>query len=322
MVENGHISTAYVQATLKAPDTEYQPLINVLDLDCWPKDPLYDQLVQGPDLEEQNINLESPWSPWQPVATRTLKQGIDFDLVVLGISVGALKYITPELMDASQPWKDMVENVQSSPTQAMQLWMKPNLEQTGWKMASPVLDGYEDPFNTWADMTQTLDKETWPQNHLPYSIAYFCNNLDEPAQIPEFSDHEYPAREHERVKQNAIKWLNKNTGYIWPNISNDDGGLQWDQLVDLQDGEGEARINGQYWHAAINPSERYVLSVAGSADYRLKTNGTAYSNLFITGDWIDNEFLNIGCVESTVVAGFQASRAISGYPERIFYVTK
>ena len=45
-------------------------------------------------------------------------------------------------------------------------------------------------------------------------------------------------------------------------------------------------------------------------------------NLYLTGDWIDNGFLNIGCVESTVVAGFTASRAISGYPERIFYLDK
>jgi len=264
--------------------------------------------------------LESPWSPWQGVANKTLTLGQDFDQVVLGISVGALPFITPELIAADATWNTMVSTVQSSPTQAMQLWMKPNLEQTGWKMASVVMDGYEDPFNTWADMSQTIDKETWPQNHLPFSIAYFCNNLVDPDPIPPFTDHDFPAREQLKVKSNALKWLNKNTGYIWPNISNDNGGLDWNQLVDLNNREGEERFDGQFWHAAINPSERYVLSVAGTNKTRITPDGSAFTNLFLTGDWVDNGFLNIGCVESTTVAGLKAAKAISGYPERIFYV--
>jgi len=314
-----------VQATLHDPTTDYQPLIAVKGLDCWPKDPRYSQLVQGADLKAQEINLESPWSPWQPVAAKTLKCGVDFDQVILGISIGALPYITPELAAASPSWSDMLKYVQSSQTQAMQLWLKPNLEETGWKLASPVMDAYEDPFNTWADMSQTLPRESWPENHLPGSVAYFCNNLDEPRQIPPFSDHDFPAREHLRVKENAINWLSKHTGHLWPYISNSDGGLQWQQLVDLNDNSasgiiGVKRFDSQYWHAAINPSERYVLSVATTNDYRIAADKTDFSNLIITGDWTDNGFLNIGCVESTVVAGFRASRAICGYPEKIFYL--
>ncbi|EAQ64526.1 hypothetical protein MED121_21285 [Marinomonas sp. MED121] len=309
-----------VQATLKDPSTPYDPFIDVKDLLCWPSNPNYSQLVEGDELKEMHINLESPWSPWQGVGTKSLQLGQDFDSVVLGISVGALPYITPELMAASPQWNTMVNSVQSSQTQAMQLWMKPNLEQTGWKMASVVMDGYQDPFNTWADMSQTLDKETWPQNHLPFSIAYFCNNFIDADPIPPFSDHDFPAREQLRVKNNAIKWLNENTGYIWPNISTQEGGLDWSQLVDLNNQEGVNRFDGQFWHGAINPSERYVLSVAGTNKNRITPDGSDFSNLFLTGDWVDNRFLNIGCVESTTVAGLKASKAISGYPERIFYV--
>lgn len=309
-----------VQATLKDPSLGYDPFITVKDLACWPANPNYEQLVEGDELKEMHINLESPWSPWEGVGTKNLLVDQDFDQVVLGISVGALPYITTELMASSEQWNKMVSTVQSSQTQAMQLWMKPNLEQTGWKMASVVMDGYQDPFNTWADMSQTIDKETWPQNHLPFSIAYFCNNLIDADPIPPFSDHTFPEREQLKVKNNAIKWLNENTGYIWPNISTEQGGLDWDQLVDLNNQQGEDRFDGQFWHAAINPSERYVLSVAGTNKNRITPDGSEFSNLFLTGDWVDNGFLNIGCVESTTVAGLKASQAISGYPERIFYV--
>jgi hypothetical protein len=46
--------------------------------------------------------------------------------------------------------------------------------------------------------------------------------------------------------------------------------------------------------------------------YRLRTDQSGFSNLFLTGDWIKG--INAGCVEAAVMAGMQTSRAISGYP--------
>lgn len=53
------------QVTLKSG--EYEPLIGVRGLPCWPSEPLYDQIVQGEELQKQGINLESHWSPWKDV---------------------------------------------------------------------------------------------------------------------------------------------------------------------------------------------------------------------------------------------------------------
>lgn len=66
----------------------------------------------------------------------------------------------------------------------------------------------------------------------------------------------------------------------------------------------------------VDPSDCYVLSVAGSAQYRLPSDGAGLANLYLAGDWLKTG-LDAGCIEAAVMGGMQASRAISGYPERI-----
>jgi uncharacterized protein with NAD-binding domain and iron-sulfur cluster len=309
-----------VQATLKPGLVEYNPLYDVRGLPCWPSAPLYEQLEQGEQLKREDIDLESSWSPWKPVEKKTLKLGEDFDSVVLGISVAALPYITSELMAANERWKTMLEKASTTQTQAMQLWMNVNLEETGWPLPSPVLDAYAEPFNTWAAMDQTLDKENWPQNALPFSIAYFCDTMRDAEPIPPFSDHEFPQRELERVKADAKRWLERYAGHLWPFASQENGKtLDWSTLVDLENRSGIARLNGQYFRANIEPTERYVCNAKNTNQYRLKTDASGFGNLYLAGDWIDNGALNLGCVESTVISGLQAAKAMTGYPLEIRY---
>ncbi|MBU0801562.1 MAG: FAD-dependent oxidoreductase, partial [Alphaproteobacteria bacterium] len=61
--------------------------------------------------------------------------------------------------------------------------------------------------------------------------------------------------------------------------------------------------------ANIDPSERYVQAITGSAQYRLTTNESGFNNLLLTGDWIQNGF-NMGCVESATLSGMQTANAI------------
>ncbi len=57
-------------------------------------------------------------------------------------------------------------------------------------------------------------------------------------------------------------------------------------------------------------------SVAGSSKYRIPTKLDDFDNIYFTGDWIKNG-INAGCVETTVMAGLQTSRATCGYPKVI-----
>ncbi|QZA76780.1 NAD(P)-binding protein [Deefgea tanakiae] len=311
-----------VQATLKPNIASYNPLYEVKGLPCWPSTPLYEQLEQGQALKTQEINLESAWSPWPAVAKKTLQLGQDFDLVVLGISVAALPFITEELSQANPAWQAMLNNAATTQTQAMQLWLNINLEETGWPLASPILDAYGEPFNTWAAMDQTLDKENWPLNQQPFGIAYFCNNMKDAEPIPPFSDHSFPAQQEERVKQSAKQWLMQYIGHLWPYATQaNDKSLDWSKLVDLENRQGEARLDGQYFRANIDPTERYVCNAANTNQYRLKVDQSGFRNLYLAGDWVNNEALNLGCVESTVISGLQAARALSGYPLTIHHET-
>lgn len=303
-----------VQATLKPGLNEYKPLYDVKGLPCWPSAPLYWQLEQGQALRDNGIDLESSWSPWPAVAQKSLLLGQDFDQVVLGISVAALPYITSELSAANPAWQAMLANSNTSASQAMQLWLNINLEETGWSKASPVLDAYAEPFNTWAAMDQTLDKENWPQNALPFGIAYFCNNMKDAEPIPPFSDHSYPARAKAQVKEQARQWLKQYTGHLWPYATQADGkALDWDRLVDIENRNGEARLDGQYFRANVEPTERYVCNAANTNQYRLACDQSGFANLYLAGDWVNNGSLNLGCVESTVISGLQAARALTKY---------
>jgi len=304
------------QATVKSGN--YDPLVDVLDLPCWPSEPLYDQLVEGDELKKQNVNLESPWTSWPMVNTYTLEQGTnkDFDIVVLATSLAPINEIGSELIENNSEWKAMMENVKTTQTQAFQLWMLPTLVKLGWLKGSTVLTGYGHPFETWADMSQVIDKEEWKNSdEVPGSIAYFCGCLPDANPIPPYSDNNFPAEQKALVKQNAITWIKKYLAGIWPNaeIQNQ---INWDLLLDLDSNQGEARFNSQYWRANIAPAERYVLSLPNTTKFKLKADQSGFTNLFLAGDWVQNG-LNFGCIESATMGGLQASRGICGYPTEI-----
>jgi uncharacterized protein with NAD-binding domain and iron-sulfur cluster len=76
---------------------------------------------------------------------------------------------------------------------------------------------------------------------------------------------------------------------------------------------GEKRFDTQFWTANVNPSDRYVLSLPGSAKYRISPLDNTYDNLTIAGDWTDCGH-NAGCVEAAVMSGRLAAHALSGSP--------
>ncbi|MBD2502249.1 NAD(P)-binding protein [Anabaena azotica] len=305
------------QVNLKNPEQEYQPLITVKDIRCWPNEPLYDQIVdeESQKLQEKQINLESHWTPWPNVDQITLTKGNDFDIVLLGISIAALPFICSELLHAKknpahQKWINMLSQVKTVTTQGGQIWLKPALSQLGWQKSSPVLGAYVEPLDVYADMSEVLPRENWPCEHYPYNLAYFTGVIADPG-IPPQTEYDFPAQAQKEVEQQAINFLNNHIGHLWPDATHPKNprGLNWDLLVDIQNRQGVERFKAQYWRINIDPSERYVLSVPGSTKFRLKTDESGFDNLYLIGDWINNGY-NSGCVEATVMSAMQATRAI------------
>jgi uncharacterized protein with NAD-binding domain and iron-sulfur cluster len=293
---------------------EYEPLIFVRDLPCWPSEPLWDQLQNGQELRQRGINFEDDYNPLDAQPT-TLRKGEDFDLIVLGISLGALPYICRDIIKQDEAWQNMTRYVKTVRTQAFQIWVDKTLKEgLGWEYSPQAIIGsYVEPLDTVCNMDQLLDRENWPPAFDLSNITYVCGVLEE---IP----NETLKQATERVKLSGLNYMNDHVGHMWPKVVRNRGTgkaeFEWNVLIDPRDRLREARFDAQFWRANFVPSERYVQSVAGSTKYRLRADGSGYSNLYLTGDWLLNGF-NVGHVESAVASGMQASRAICGVPKDI-----
>ena len=305
------------QVTLPEGVSSYDPLVDVRGLPCWPSEPKYELLQQGGELQLSGANLEDWWTHWPDAeAELVLERGVDFDEVVLGISLASLPYIARQVMDVSPAFKLMVEKVETVQTQAVQLWFDKDLAGLGWTYPSPVLDGYAAPLDTWADMSQLIVREGWPTGSVR-NIAYLCSHLDDLEPPPPRSDHGYYERQKARVAANAQSWLASSTGALWPSVTLPSGGLDWQRLVAPRStATGAARFFTQYHVATANPSDRYVLSSTGTYSYRLRADESGLNNLTLAGDWLRTG-LSLGCAEGAVMGGMQASQALCGRPANI-----
>jgi uncharacterized protein with NAD-binding domain and iron-sulfur cluster len=303
-----------VQAELADGRTKYDPLVTVHGLPCWPAEPHFDQLADGARLEAEAIDFESPWEK-RIVGKRTLHVSKDFDLVVLGLGLGAIPAVAKELIDAEPRWRAMVDNVKTVATQAFQVWLREDMGALGWKVPNVSLSGYVEPFDTWADMSHLLPKERW--NGRARAIGYFCSVLAN-APSTERIEPLVAETEHARVRRHAIDFLNRDVPVLWPKAATPEGGFRFELLVDGTDVEGapsadEAAFDGQYWTANIRPSDLYVLSAPGTSRHRISPLDRSFDNLTIAGDWTASG-LGSGCVESAVMSGLLAAHALCEQP--------
>jgi uncharacterized protein with NAD-binding domain and iron-sulfur cluster len=292
------------QAELAAGLDEYDPVLPVKGLPCWPSAPRWDQLepaARGVDFEAELNPLDRP--------ARTLERGRDFDEVVLGIPVGALPDICGELIARDERFRRGIESAATVRTQAFQLWANRTAADLGWAYDENSVAGcYVEPLDTYCDMTHLLPREAWLPGDGVRTIGYFCGVLDDRVS-------ETPKQATARVKQNAIEFVERDLGSLWQRGGNG-GAFDWDVLVDRAGGTGAARFDGQYWRANVTPSERYVLTPAGSVQHRLPSGDSGFSNLKLAGDWTRNG-IDGGCVEAAVISGIEAARAITGDPRPI-----
>jgi uncharacterized protein with NAD-binding domain and iron-sulfur cluster len=299
------------QVDLVDPDAEYAPLKDVHGLPCWPAEPLHEQ-IRDPD-RWRGQDLESFFASTKDADPDVvLHTGADFDRIVFGIPLGSVPYICAELIAHNPRWKAMVDTIRTVQTESFQVWVSATARQLGWRMPSGDLAGYVDPFNTFADMPQLIQRESWPRRELPGDCAYLCGVMPTPTQPPVPGDRAFAEHQTELVRQDAITYLRRYIGHLWPGAMKD-GEFRWELLVGAGSTKGVERFDSQFWRANIDPSERYVQSVPGSTRYRLKTDATGYDNLYLAGDWIDNGF-NAGCIEAAVMSGLLAAHAISGIP--------
>lgn len=326
------------QARLAEEHATFQPLVRIGDRNCWPRRPDLAQLHEQdaaayrdaeriPALDGMHL-YESAWSPLRPgPGTEViLERGRDFDDVVLAIPPGSARSVCADLLRRSERWRTMIDTVKTVRTQAFQLWMKPDLValtgHTSWRHS--ISTAWELPIDSWGDFSPVIDAERWPEDKRPGALVYCCGIMqDDPDELAHFRDPAYPATQRSNVLACMRETIARNGRLWWPGAF-DDGRFQWNLLVDPDDDGtgGEGLLTRQYWTANIDPSERYVLSVKGSVEARLRPEAgrgegrSGFDNLYLAGDWTRNG-LNAGFVESAVVSGMQAARAISGWTDLV-----
>jgi uncharacterized protein with NAD-binding domain and iron-sulfur cluster len=324
---DGGVDAIRMSVQAEVPGASYRPLVPVKGLPCWPDRPDVSQLdpAQAALLQAHAVDLESWWSNWpqlyrqafgHDLPQRVLRRGVDFDQVVLGLPVATLPLVAPGLLAASPPLASTAAALRTVVTQACQVWLDRDTRALGWSYLpngeEPILTGFSQPYDTWAAMSQVIPSEDWPPSAMPRSAHYFCGAMAL-SELPPQSDTGFPARAAAQARANAVGLLGERIVALWKEAGS---GFPWQWLVDPLEAEGQSRMERQYWRANVDPSERYVLSVAGSSVYRLASIGAGVHNLFLAGDWLRTG-LDSGCVEAAVMGGMQAARAIGGYPAEI-----
>jgi uncharacterized protein with NAD-binding domain and iron-sulfur cluster len=158
-------------------------------------------------------------------------------------------------------------------------------------------------------MSQLLLREVWSAGLAPADVVYLCGVL-------KHDKIETQADADARVRKNALEFLEHDAWALWPRGCNAGGALAWDELAADAGTRGEARLDAQFLRANFQPTERYVLTRAGSVKYRLGAGESGFANLKLAGDWTRNG-IDGGSVEAAITSGMQAARAISGHPRVI-----
>jgi uncharacterized protein with NAD-binding domain and iron-sulfur cluster len=290
------------QVDLRRGLDQYEPLIRIKGLPVFPDHVQLDQVEAPPAIARQD--LEAHGCEWPDAGSVRLEAGRDYDQVVLAVSLGMLPHVAAEVVSQQASWQALVDRVRTVATQAMQLWLRSDEHTLGWTGAAATVTGCGAPFDTYASLSHTIPYEDWPARHRPATAATFCAVLDERSAT---ADDPRSA-----VLDAAVSYLDERAPNLWPAARGADGGFDWSLLC----GTGGAAsprqaLATQHVRANVDPSDRYVLSVPGSARFRLRADESGYENLALAGDWTETG-LNAGCIEGATLGGLQAANAVLG----------
>jgi len=137
----------------------YQPLVDVQGRPCWPSTPDHTQLERGAELLAEGRKFESHWDRRREGETE-LEVVRDFDMVVLGVGVGAVPHCANGIVSRDPRWQAMCRDVKTVASQAFQVWLEKDLGSLGWPDAGSVNPAYI----TGAFAKPSIPGATWPMS--------------------------------------------------------------------------------------------------------------------------------------------------------------
>jgi uncharacterized protein with NAD-binding domain and iron-sulfur cluster len=251
-----------IELTVRAHPADYDPLVTVRGLPAWP---------------------DAPTHPVGDTRSRTLRAGDDFDAAVLAIPSPCHAEIAAPLLELSDRWRRAVDTTRSAATFAAQLWLRAPLSELGWAGPPTICTGGPPPLGTWADMSEVLAVEDWPEHDRPRAVVYLCDVLEEETRLE-------PGAALARV-------LDERLVRVWPGAADAHGRFRRELLV------------ADYVRLNRDPTERYVLSPPGSTAHRIAPGESGIGRLVVAGDWTRSS-INGGSVEAAFESGEEAARVL------------
>jgi uncharacterized protein with NAD-binding domain and iron-sulfur cluster len=256
---------------------DYQPLIDVRGVPCWPSQPLIQPEAQPGDGTNTDVSLAA---------------GSDFDHAILAVGWETFAGLAGDLFAADQRWAAVAQSSRTVATQSVQLWLRPRMHDLGGSLPPVAMTGLAPGLDTFADMSHLAVHEDWEEP--PGSILYFCGTVHETETAPAA----------ERARRDVESLFADGLRRVVPAAF--DGHRLRAGLSAVGD---QPAIFGSL---NATGSARYSQSPPGSISSRVSPLDDSFENLAVAGDWTDCG-LNVGCVEAAVTSGILAAGAVTGH---------
>lgn len=282
-----------VQARPADPTKPYAPLIDVGGLPCWPVEPDWDQLEDGPASKANGVDYEDPTLPG--IDTLTWRQGVDFDELLLAVPIGVIETLAPDLRKNAR-WEKAFDTAATVATQALQVWFSRPTNQMGSPQDSWMSMYVGSAMSSVGEESHLLPTEAWAPGG-PNGLIYACGACDEKA-TPTTGE---PLRLLREGLAPVLPGAMASGGTmdpeaLWPPLP---AGTPIDHTVVAQ----------QYARYNTRPSERYHITLPGTTVHRIPPHDTEIDHLTVAGDWTRTG-LDLGNIEATTLSGRIAAAAI------------
>jgi len=306
------------QANLKGPD--YDPTVEIKNLLCWPDRPKYNLLENHPGI--QDVDFEKPKSA-SFGKTLKIKIGSDadakFEKVILAIPPEAIKSSANSLLQKNAIWNAKLNNMPTTSTQAMQIWLNHSVEDLA-EMPKSFYYGsanFMGEMHGELDFTKYIQFENWG-NKPPKGLLYGCGVMVDPPALEGVPDKKVAKI---RAFETTRTMLTTVGADLLPlsrqqlPITTNPHSMDFDDLYvhdsdPISSKSGQPRLRAQYFRGNIFPSERYTQSPIKTRENRINPLKPGLDNMTGAGDWVDT-VLNVGSVECSVMGGFFAAAYIN-----------
>ena len=286
----------------KPKTAAYNPFIRVKTLDCWPSEPLWNQLENSAALKGKD--LEAPHGVDGSVKTLSVSQ--DFDSVILAIPPRATLVSAPSLITQDSNWSNL-KDMPVTATQSMQLWLNDDIETlTQYTDTFFVAGNYRSGLHGMAEFANILKYEDWSNVQTPpKGLIYFSGVMTSPHKTGDMTVRELG---NKKARDTAGTMLISSGEEVFQGAQNPTPttipySFDFNALYPSSNTKsGQDRLSSQYTRGNLVPSELYTQCPPGTKSLRIDPLAPPQTNMTVAGDWVDTR-LNVGSVEGTVIGG-------------------